>query len=288
MKSHSERLICADHQPLIASWHQPEGKPKAAILIGAALGVARGFYHDFARYLAGQGFLVLSFDYRGVGESRIAGQRDDRVQMACWAEQDLPAALKALQRKAEGLPLHYIGHSCGGQLLGMVPGATAFQTVTLVGASVPYWKHYNSIGLLSGLKMWLNWHLFLPLLSLGKKFPARTLGLSKQDMPSGIIRQWARWGRQRDYLFADDHPALVGYERLTMPLLNLGFADDTYAPPSAVLDLADRYTNAFQESRIISGERLEQLGGIGHFGFFNEAKSQPLWQEWLAWMAQHR
>ena len=42
------------------------------VLIVSAMGVPQRFYADFAEWLASQGHAVMSFDYRGVGESRPA------------------------------------------------------------------------------------------------------------------------------------------------------------------------------------------------------------------------
>ncbi|WP_377157171.1 hypothetical protein ACFJIX_01380 [Roseateles sp. UC29_93] len=40
---------------------------KAGLLIAPAMGVEQRYYAAFARWMAEQGWLVLSFDYRGIG-----------------------------------------------------------------------------------------------------------------------------------------------------------------------------------------------------------------------------
>ncbi|SHI19571.1 alpha/beta hydrolase family protein [Ferrimonas marina] len=284
MKRHTERLICPDGQPLAATWHHPETAPKGGFLLASALGVPRTYYQVFADYLAEKGYLVLTFDYRGISESRYSSQHPQLAQMRSWGQLDMPTAFRALNQKLADKPLHFVGHSCGGQLLGLMPEAGQFKTATLVASGVPYWRSYGW----RGLRMWLNWHVFLPLLSLGKLFPARKVGLSNNDIPSGIVREWARWGRDPNYLFGDQHDLpLEGYQALTLPMLCYGFADDNLAPPATVLDLSDRYTNTFQESRIVSGDKLAQTGGLGHNGFFRPDRGRPLWPEMLGWVEQY-
>ena len=46
---------------------------RAGLLIAPAMGVEQRYYADFAQWMAAQGWLVLSFDYRGMGASRPAG-----------------------------------------------------------------------------------------------------------------------------------------------------------------------------------------------------------------------
>ncbi|MBY5991928.1 alpha/beta fold hydrolase [Ferrimonas balearica] len=279
------RLRCADGQGLGATFFHPPGEVLGGVLIAPALGVSREYYRHLAGHLAESGYRVLTLDYRGVGESRLTAQRPQQVGLLDWARQDLSAALAALQARLEGLPLFWLGHSCGGQLLGLVPGAEQLDGAITVGSSVPHWRYYGR----RGPAMWGFWHLAAPLLSLGQRFPAQRTGLARRDLPSGLIRQWARWGRQRDYLFAPKLGLdLSGYQRFDKPMLNYGFADDGYAPPEAVLDLADRFPRAFSETHILSGERLEALGGVGHFGYFDPRHQAGLWQDLTDWLTRYR
>ncbi|MDA2928912.1 hypothetical protein MYX84_03015 [Acidobacteria bacterium AH-259-O06] len=40
------------------------------VLINSAMGVKRRYYNSYARFLSENGFTVLTFDYRGIGDSR--------------------------------------------------------------------------------------------------------------------------------------------------------------------------------------------------------------------------
>ena len=46
------------------------GAAVGAVLIGGAMGVRQSFYRPFAQWLSGLGYVVATFDYRGVGDSR--------------------------------------------------------------------------------------------------------------------------------------------------------------------------------------------------------------------------
>ena len=51
------------------------GPVHGAVVVNPATGVAARYYHRYARFLAGHGFEVLTFDYRGIGLSRPARLR---------------------------------------------------------------------------------------------------------------------------------------------------------------------------------------------------------------------
>ena len=63
-------IEAADGYPLSVRLYEPAGEPRAAVLLASPTGVKQGFYRDFAQFLCAAGFRVISFDYRGIGDSR--------------------------------------------------------------------------------------------------------------------------------------------------------------------------------------------------------------------------
>src|SRR5580693_1768134 len=59
-----------DDYALGATLFLPRGAKQHAVLINSATAVPRKIYRKFAGYLAGRGFAVLTYDYRGIGDSR--------------------------------------------------------------------------------------------------------------------------------------------------------------------------------------------------------------------------
>jgi hypothetical protein len=72
------QLVFAAHDGLrlAASIFEPECMEDAlaTVLVASATGVKRHFYNKFATFLAENGFVVMSFDYRGIGDS-LPGNR---------------------------------------------------------------------------------------------------------------------------------------------------------------------------------------------------------------------
>ena len=60
----------ADGYLLGATLYLPRGAKRHAVLINSAAAVPRELYRGFASYLARRGCAVLTYDYRGTGDSR--------------------------------------------------------------------------------------------------------------------------------------------------------------------------------------------------------------------------
>jgi len=188
---------------------------RAAVVVAGATAVPARAYAALAEALGGSGLAVLTFDYRGVGGSASGRLRGDRTVMADWGRLDLDAALAWMLSRHPGQPLLLLGHSVGGQLLGLAPTAEALRGALLVGSQGGYWRNWSG---LDRLRAWAGWHVVLPAASTVLGYtPMRALGMG-EDLPAGVGLQWARWGRHPDYLLSECTPAeRERYRRLGFP-----------------------------------------------------------------------
>ena len=120
----------ADGYRLAATLFLPRATRRRAVLISSATAVPRKIYRGFAGYLARRGFAVLTFDYRGIGDSRgmaVEGYNKPKslvgfkASMTDWAMLDTTAAVRWMRERYNNLPLTYVGHSFGGQALDCCP-----------------------------------------------------------------------------------------------------------------------------------------------------------------------
>ena len=118
-----------DGYPLGATLFLPRGAKRHAVLINSATATPRKIYSGFAGYLARRGCAVLTYDYRGTGDSRqkaMTGYNQlkslvgFKATMSDWAAQDVTAAVAWMRERYKTLPLNYVGHSFGGQALGLL------------------------------------------------------------------------------------------------------------------------------------------------------------------------
>ena len=270
-------IAAADGWPLAATLFPGTGP--GTVVIGSASGVKRRFYEPFAAWLSSRGPSVLTFDYRGIGDSRHHHVRQVDAAMRHWGELDLDAAL-AWGRDREG-PLFYIGHSVGGQVFGLAQSNRHVTAAVTVGAGYGYWGNYRHW---RKPALFLAWHLAMPTLVKGLGyFPARRLGMG-EDLPPGIALEWARWGRDPDHLMGrGTGPSRANFAAYRGPLLAYAITDDGYLPPRAVAALHANFTGARLEMRHLHPDRLG-LPRLGHFGFFREARRDTLWREAADWL----
>lgn len=265
------RLAAADGYDLGALEYAPAAPPRAVVVIAGATGVRQRYYARFAAWLADRGLAALTFDYRGIGESRPASLRGFPGRMRDWGQLDLDAALGHAERRWLGVPLLAVGHSVGGQLLGLAPAAARLHRVVTVSSQSGYWRHWPHV---TQLGMAAVWFAVFPVVTAAfGVFPGR-FGVG-EDLPPQVAREWARWGR-RPRFFLDDGIPAEGFSRLRAPLLAVSFSDDLYAPKAAVDWLHALYASAALTRQHL---RPEDLGmrAMGHFGAFRESAREALW-----------
>lgn len=259
------------------------GAPPSApvVLLTAAIGVHRGVYEAYARYLAERGATAVTFDYRGVGGSLHGPLRQLDTDLRAWGERDVAGAIAWAAERFPGAPLLYAGHSAGGQLLGLAANAPALRRVLMVAAPSGYWRLWRG-----PRRLWIAalWFVVFPAAARTMGYlPGRRLGLGA-DLPRGVALQWARWGRNPHYISdAGGRPLREGHHRVLAPIRAYSFADDPFAPKQAVDELLGYYANAPREHcHLHPADR--GLASIGHLGFYRERMRQTLWAETADWL----
>jgi len=275
-------IACQDGVMLSGLLFPPQGDARGACVICSALGVPKEYYAPFASFLAERGYAAFTYDNRGIGESRADGIRGRDLRMIDWGVQDLEAVLGRVIDEGFDRRITLVGHSAGGQLIGMAPLSARLSGVVFAPACTANWRMYPFPFRLVVL---LLMHAIVPVFSAGRDdFPARVLGISSVNVATGVIAQWARWARQRDYLFSSTFGIDTRrYRELTFPILSFSFDDDTYAPQKAVEHLLSQYPNTRIERRRISASELG-LGRIGHLGFFKEKMRPTIWKQAVDWL----
>ncbi len=268
----------ADGVTLAATAWEPQREPRGGVLINSATGVLRAWYAPFAAFLASRGLLVLTYDYRGIGGSRPRSLVGHPARMRDWGQQDAEAALQWMLARTPRVAV--VGHSFGGQALGLMPSAPRLRAALLVAAQSGWWGHWRGV---RRVGLWALWHLAIPAAcATFGFFPGRLLGAA-QDLPAGVAREWARWGRLPRYVADDEGGALAGgYARLACPLRACSFADDGFAPAEAVDGLLELYAAAEREHVHLHPRELGRP--IGHWGFFRERNREPLWLDAAGWL----
>ena len=275
------KLQAADGYSLAATLFLPRrAKRKQAILINSAAAVPRKIYRGFASYLAGRGCAVLIYDYRGIGGSKPKSLVGFSAKMSDWARLDASAAIDWMRLRYKELPLNVIGHSFGGQAVGLLPNNTEIQRTLLVSAQAGYWKLFSSperYRVYAMLK-----YAGSPLAHAMGYVPGR-LGLG-EDMPKNVFLQWLSWVMNPRYFFTDEKLEGRGnFEKYRGELRAFCIADDPWATRPAVEMLCSGFT-AVEPEIIDILPKDNNAGQIGHFGFFRPQHRTTLWRKAGDWL----
>lgn len=263
-----------DGTSLVFRTFRAAGPPRAAVIMPSAMGVAQKFYTQFAEWLARQGYHVTTFDYRGIGSSAPRSLRGYSMNICNWARQDCAAIIDKVKSQ--------IGHSLGGQLLGLIPNRDRIDRVITVATGTGYWLE-NTWRTKS--VVWWLWFVIVPLaLRVAGYFPGKRLR-KVGNLPFGVMQQWRRWCLNREYVVgAEGDQVRAAYASVRMPMLSLSFTDDEMMSAKGIKSLHGLYVNAPVEYRRIAPKEIGARH-IGHFGFFRPQFEQTLWPlvpQWLS------
>jgi predicted alpha/beta hydrolase len=271
----SVELVAADGFVLGGTLFTPRSHARGTVIIHSATAVPQGYYRRFAQFAAqALGARVLTYDYRGIGKSRPRSLRGFDASLTAWARLDAAAAHAFVNERFRGEPFAIIGHSFGGQLVGLIDEPNAAAGVVMVGAQLAYYRDWP---VRAHRRLSMIWKWIVPIASAVFGYMPGRFGLGA-DLPSGVARQWARWCLHPDYLISEHLDARERFARFDAPTLFYSFTDDEYAPEGAIDHLLRRLRRApLQHVRIAPEER--GADAIGHFGFFRPPFSTTLWIE---------
>ena len=270
--TYSLSIMTDRNQALAATVYRPKEGTTTAIMIAPATGIRRHFYHSFALYLAESGFGVLTFDNEGIGESLSTNLAKCDASLISWGRHDMPAVLDALQDEFPEASYHLIGHSAGGQLIGLIPNYQAITSVFNVACSS---GRIKNMGMPYKLKAMGFMDAFIPLSNLTLGYtPSDKIGMG-EPLPRGVTA----FGKSIHTHF---------YDALSMPALWLGFSDDDIANSENMDDMIRVFTNMPVEKRFLNPEDFG-LNHIGHMRYFSSktnAKAPELWQMAVDWFSK--
>ena len=272
--------------PLAVRTCTPQGVAlRAQVVVAAAIGVPQTFYTAFAQWLALQGLVVTTFDYRGHAASQHGPLRHNRANLLDWAE-DCAAVATHVQRQMPDLPLLWVGHSVGAQLPGMLAQPLPIQGLLVVASGSGYWRD-NAPPTRRKVLLW--WHVIAPVVTaLCGCMPGRKWGLVG-DLPAGVIWQWRQWCMHPNYGIGVVGERLrKAYAAARYPLHALVVEDDEMMSARSTASLMGWYRNSPQTSERLRVLEVPQRR-IGHFGFFRAEMAPTLWpralvalERWIA------
>lgn len=259
-------VLGRDGYPLSVREFLPEeGVGRASVVVLGGTAVPQRAYARFAAHLAEAGLRAITFDYRGIGDSRPAGSlRGFDATMRDWALEDAGGVLRWTIETSLGRPLIVVGHSFGGQAIGLLDDIAAADGVVTVATQLGWYRHWP---MSQWLRLGLMWHVVAPTLTTTLGYYPGRVGLQGVDLPAGVAREWARWCRSPNYYIDHEPTARERLAAFDRPIQMWSFTDDDFAPRSAVRAFRDALVSAPVEHHRLAPADLG-VERIGHFGFF--------------------
>jgi predicted alpha/beta hydrolase len=276
-------INCKDGFKLAGTLFKPSGI-KSAIMIAPATGIKRQFYAAFARYLAENGFAVLTFDNRGIGQSIQGSLNNGNPSLTNWGVLDMTAVLKYLKDAIPNTNYHLIGHSAGGQLVGLMENARDIKSMFNFGSSSGSLK-YSRYPFRIKSSFFLNVYIPVSNLIFGHT-KSQWVGMGG-PLPRKVGSEWSRWCNGTGYVKVDLDSRIKNhlYDELNFNSIWVHATDDDIANLDNVKDMIRVYSNIKAEIVSLSPEE-HGFKDIGHMKFFSKKKSK-LWDIAIEWLGKN-
>jgi len=261
-------------------FYEYDRTPKAVVQFNIGTGMRKEFYSNMATFLANNGFIVCLWEYRGMGQSRPSDKDTfTNITMQDWAA-DMSAVLEYLNRRYPDWPKLMIGHSIGGQLIGLMPNHHLLKGAALLTVSTGTWWHHTFP---YRLVSFFFFNIVTPLtLPFWDYLPAKRLRIM-EDLPKALINEWRTWCNSENYLFDFLDKSIFHhyYDEVRIPIKSYWTTDDPIANAHSVPALLRHY----QKADIVNETIIPQdygLKKIGHFGLFSRKMQTTFWPKLVA------
>lgn len=270
-------IATCKHKIIYCSLYNAVDSDKIMIIVSAA-GVLQSFYRTIAEYFQKNSISTITFDYTGIGQSLFTSIESDNTTLTNWGNRDLEAVINHAIKAFPNFKIILLGHSIGGQLIGLAPSSCMAEKIILVGAQSGYWRFWKGF---AKIQMWVNWHFLIPLLVRGFGYlPSKKIS-KMESLPKNVAEEWAKWCRSSDYLFASFSHNSHFFDRIKCEVTSISIDDDFFAPRKAVEWLTLKFANA-SVKRLHFTPKGFKVSKIGHFSLFTEKFRESIWNILLA------
>ena len=190
MSDHAETLsFVADDGYRLTAYRYRAEAPEGVIIVAGATGVPQGFYRQFALFASLGGYDVVTFDYRGIGQSAPATLKGFDVDFRDWARKDLKALVDLIS--TENLPAYIVGHSYGGHALGLMDKHHLIDAAYFLGVGADW---HGWMPMAERMRVLFMWHVMAPAITRIQGYLGWSLLGMGEDLPLGVYRQLLHTG----------------------------------------------------------------------------------------------
>ncbi|MGD8860253.1 MAG: alpha/beta fold hydrolase [Myxococcales bacterium] len=255
--------------------YEPPAGAFGTALVLPGIAVPQRVLAGLCQWLSLRGLRAVSIDYRGMwGSGGDAGVRS--ATLTRWAHRDAVGALSYL-RSRFGDDVVALGHSFGGQLLGMHDDFGQLRGAVMIGSGV------GQLRLFRGRVRWTATAQFYGVLPLAARvFDVVPPWLGPGErLPAGVAREWSRWGRSPAWFFSAVPSTRESYRRFAVPTLALRATDDPIGTHRATQALLAEMPSAPRRYVQLTPAEVG-VTKVGHMGLLRRSASASAWPLCLA------
>ncbi|WP_411030939.1 alpha/beta fold hydrolase [Spongiimicrobium sp. 3-5] len=275
------KIITADNYQITAHRFGDLPHTDKTFVIAGGIGLPQWFFFNFAEWLSHQGCTAYIFDYRGISMSKPPTLKGMHATLHDWATKDFVALTDYVRKEHPNSTLFHVGHSFGGNSLGMATAYRHYTRFLMVGSQYGYYKNFP---LHMQLSIFLGFGFLVPFLSpLLGYFPSNRIGLG-HPLPKRVALDWATLLLDKGSVFTvaerygENH-----YHNITQPILAISIDDDTFAPKKSVDVLAEKGFGNAAVTRLHLVPDDYGIKRLGHNNFFRKKYKEQLWPIVTEW-----
>jgi predicted alpha/beta hydrolase len=268
-------ITTSDGYQLGAMIAKPIEESSQTVIISSATGIKKEFYINFAQFLVNNGYNVLLFDYRGIGESAPDDLKLSDAYMHDWGILDMNAALNYMVEVQNLTNIVWIGHSVGGQLVGFLEKREHIKHIISISAALGYWGYFPY-----PMKMvvWMLWYVISPVLT--KVYGYGTLKKVGwgENLSKNTFLEWRGWCMNKDYYgqFLQEKLQTDKFYDFTVPITAVYLSDDYIANDITAPLMSKFYPNSTFDVLKLQVKRYTSHK-VGHSGIFKKKFKNSLW-----------
>jgi predicted alpha/beta hydrolase len=268
-------ITAADGYRLSALYSTPVGKTTGTVILSSATGIKKEFYINFTRFLVQNGYNVLLYDYRGIGQSAPNNLKTSNSYMHEWGTMDMNAVLDFMVHEKGLTNIIWVGHSVGAQLVGFLEHREHVKKVIAISSALGYWGYFPfPIKWL----IWGLWYFIGPLMvNLYGYGAMRKIGWG-ENLSRNMMKEWREWCLSKNYFtgLLREKLHMDKFYQFTTPISAVYISDDYIANDKTVPLMMKFFPNAPQEILKIRVEQYTKFK-VGHTGIFRRKFENNLW-----------
>jgi len=248
------------------------------IIIAPATGITQRFYKDLALFLCSEGYKVITFDFRDLGESKIGRMKDSKASFSIWALKDFKAVFDSYLKEQRTA---VIGHSFGALAFTIQENANEALGLYAFGSGT---GHVSHMSFLEGVKALFLWHILLPIaLYINGFLPGKISGLGSH-IPKHVCLEWRKWCSMKRFWLDDPHfKYKTRTASLCVPIKVTASSDDPWTP---VESAKSYYGNFNKNQTTFNNVQVSDNKQVKHIGYFLKENQDLFWTDILSWLAK--